>query len=99
MTRVHDMGGRFGDGPVRPEPEDAPVRTVHLQESIHGEEDGPHAWAWSRDDVSYLYVLMPIRGGDRNVAFDSLADWRNGEQGDVPEGVEEVSGGEGPEEV
>jgi nitrile hydratase beta subunit len=23
MTRVHDMGGRFGDGPVRPEPEDA----------------------------------------------------------------------------
>ncbi|MDU8913256.1 nitrile hydratase subunit beta [Aestuariicoccus sp. MJ-SS9] len=25
MTRVHDMGGRFGDGPVRPEPEDAPV--------------------------------------------------------------------------
>lgn len=21
MTRVHDMGGRFGDGPVRPEPE------------------------------------------------------------------------------
>ncbi|WP_170446660.1 nitrile hydratase subunit beta [Ruegeria arenilitoris] len=25
MTRVHDMGGRFGDGPVRPEPEDALV--------------------------------------------------------------------------
>ncbi|KUJ79883.1 nitrile hydratase subunit beta [Ruegeria profundi] len=25
MTRVHDMGGRFGDGPVRPEAEDAPV--------------------------------------------------------------------------
>nr|WP_321253691.1 nitrile hydratase subunit beta [uncultured Ruegeria sp.] len=25
MTRVHDMGGRFGDGPVRPEPEDGPV--------------------------------------------------------------------------
>ncbi|EEE36674.1 nitrile hydratase, beta subunit [Rhodobacteraceae bacterium KLH11] len=25
MTRVHDMGGRFGDGPVNPEPEDAPV--------------------------------------------------------------------------
>ncbi|KUJ85624.1 nitrile hydratase subunit beta [Ruegeria marisrubri] len=25
MTRVHDMGGRFGDGPVRPEPEGAPV--------------------------------------------------------------------------
>jgi len=25
MTRVHDMGGRFGDGPVHPEPEDAPV--------------------------------------------------------------------------
>lgn len=24
MTRVHDMGGRFGDGPVCPEPEDAP---------------------------------------------------------------------------
>lgn len=22
MTRVHDMGGRFGDGPVTPEPED-----------------------------------------------------------------------------
>ena len=25
MTRVHDMGGRFGDGPVNPEPQDAPV--------------------------------------------------------------------------
>ncbi|TMV09557.1 nitrile hydratase subunit beta [Ruegeria sediminis] len=25
MTRAHDMGGRFGDGAVRPEPEDAPV--------------------------------------------------------------------------
>ncbi|AVO36487.1 nitrile hydratase subunit beta [Pukyongiella litopenaei] len=25
MTRVHDMGGRFGDGPVRPDPEQAPV--------------------------------------------------------------------------
>ncbi|MBO9446244.1 nitrile hydratase subunit beta [Ruegeria sp. R14_0] len=25
MTRVHDMGGRFGDGPVHPEPDDAPV--------------------------------------------------------------------------
>ncbi|SLN57647.1 Low-molecular weight cobalt-containing nitrile hydratase subunit beta [Falsiruegeria litorea R37] len=25
MTRVHDMGGRFGDGPVAPEGEDAPV--------------------------------------------------------------------------
>ncbi|MAY44236.1 MAG: nitrile hydratase subunit beta [Rhodobacteraceae bacterium] len=24
MTRVHDMGGRFGDGPVEPEAEDAP---------------------------------------------------------------------------
>ncbi|UWQ78005.1 nitrile hydratase subunit beta [Leisingera sp. S132] len=25
MTRVHDMGGRFGDGPVLPEDENAPV--------------------------------------------------------------------------
>ncbi|AUQ54956.1 nitrile hydratase subunit beta [Phaeobacter inhibens] len=25
MSRVHDMGGRFGDGPVKPEPQDAPV--------------------------------------------------------------------------
>ncbi len=25
MTRVHDMGGRFGDGPVNPEAEDAPI--------------------------------------------------------------------------
>lgn len=25
MTRVHDMGGRFGDGAINPEPEDAPV--------------------------------------------------------------------------
>ena len=25
MTRVHDMGGRFGDGPVLPEAPDAPV--------------------------------------------------------------------------
>lgn len=25
MTRVHDMGGRFGDGPINPESEDAPV--------------------------------------------------------------------------
>lgn len=25
MSRVHDMGGRFGDGAVRPSPEDAPV--------------------------------------------------------------------------
>jgi nitrile hydratase len=25
MTRVHDMGGRFGDGPVKPEAADAPV--------------------------------------------------------------------------
>lgn len=25
MSRVHDMGGRFGDGPVVPEPEDGPV--------------------------------------------------------------------------
>ncbi|MFW8636325.1 nitrile hydratase subunit beta [Cribrihabitans pelagius] len=25
MTRVHDIGGRFGDGPVTPEPEEAPV--------------------------------------------------------------------------
>ncbi len=32
MTRVHDMGGRFGDGPVSPEPEDAPV----FAEDWHG---------------------------------------------------------------
>lgn len=25
MTRVHDMGGRFGDGPIDPEAEDAPI--------------------------------------------------------------------------
>ena len=25
MTRVHDIGGRFGDGPINPEAEDAPV--------------------------------------------------------------------------
>ncbi|WP_370304323.1 nitrile hydratase subunit beta [Pseudooceanicola sp.] len=25
MTRIHDMGGRFGDGPVQPEREDGPV--------------------------------------------------------------------------
>lgn len=25
MSRVHDMGGRFGDGPIRPEPDGAPV--------------------------------------------------------------------------
>lgn len=25
MTRVHDMGGRFGDGPISPEAENAPV--------------------------------------------------------------------------
>ena len=25
MTRAHDMGGRFGDGPVLPDGEDAPV--------------------------------------------------------------------------
>ncbi|MDP5216819.1 nitrile hydratase subunit beta [Ruegeria sp. 2205SS24-7] len=25
MTRVHDMGGRFGDGPVMPDPEGAPI--------------------------------------------------------------------------
>ena len=25
MTRIHDMGGRFGDGPVTPEAEDAPI--------------------------------------------------------------------------
>ncbi len=25
MSRVHDMGGRFGDGAVTPEPEDAPI--------------------------------------------------------------------------
>ncbi|MDG1430901.1 MAG: nitrile hydratase subunit beta, partial [Paracoccaceae bacterium] len=25
MTRVHDMGGRFGDGAVIPDAEDAPV--------------------------------------------------------------------------
>ncbi|KII14947.1 nitrile hydratase subunit beta [Phaeobacter sp. S60] len=25
MSRVHDMGGRFGDGPVTPEPQGAPV--------------------------------------------------------------------------
>ena len=25
MSRVHDMGGRFGDGPVEPDAEDAPV--------------------------------------------------------------------------
>ncbi len=32
MTRVHDMGGRFGDGPVNPEPQDAPV----FAEDWHG---------------------------------------------------------------
>ncbi|WP_282168586.1 nitrile hydratase subunit beta [Ruegeria atlantica] len=32
MTRVHDMGGRFGDGPVHPEPDDAPV----FAEDWHG---------------------------------------------------------------
>lgn len=25
MTRIHDMGGRFGDGPVQPEGEDEPI--------------------------------------------------------------------------
>lgn len=32
MTRVHDMGGRFGDGPVVPDAEDAPV----FAEDWHG---------------------------------------------------------------
>ena len=32
MTRVHDMGGRFGDGPINPEPNDAPV----FAEGWHG---------------------------------------------------------------
>lgn len=32
MTRVHDMGGRFGDGPVVPEAEDSPV----FAEDWHG---------------------------------------------------------------
>ncbi|WP_420584358.1 nitrile hydratase subunit beta [Ruegeria sp.] len=32
MTRVHDMGGRFGDGPINHEPEDAPV----FAEEWHG---------------------------------------------------------------
>ncbi|WP_037307609.1 nitrile hydratase subunit beta [Ruegeria halocynthiae] len=32
MTRVHDMGGRFGDGPVTPEPEEGPV----FAEDWHG---------------------------------------------------------------
>ncbi len=32
MSRVHDMGGRFGDGPVQPAPEDAPV----FAEAWHG---------------------------------------------------------------
>ncbi|MDJ0820863.1 MAG: nitrile hydratase subunit beta [Paracoccaceae bacterium] len=32
MSRVHDMGGRFGDGPVVPEPQDALV----FDESWHG---------------------------------------------------------------
>ncbi len=32
MSRVHDMGGRFGDGPVHPEPADAPV----FEEAWHG---------------------------------------------------------------
>ncbi|ATF17698.1 nitrile hydratase subunit beta [Phaeobacter gallaeciensis] len=32
MSRVHDMGGRFGDGPVNPEPQDAPV----FAEDWHG---------------------------------------------------------------
>jgi nitrile hydratase len=32
MTRVHDMGGRFGDGPINPEPNDAPV----FAEDWHG---------------------------------------------------------------
>ena len=32
MSRVHDMGGRFGDGPVMPAPEDAPV----FAEDWHG---------------------------------------------------------------
>ena len=25
MSRVHDMGGRFGDGPVKPDDPDTPV--------------------------------------------------------------------------
>jgi nitrile hydratase beta subunit len=32
MSRIHDMGGRFGDGPVLPEPEDDPV----FHEGWHG---------------------------------------------------------------
>lgn len=32
MTRVHDMGGRFGDGAVVPDPEDAPV----FEQDWHG---------------------------------------------------------------
>lgn len=32
MTRVHDMGGRFGDGPVIPDAEDSPV----FAEDWHG---------------------------------------------------------------
>lgn len=32
MTRVHDMGGRFGDGPIKPEAESVPV----FAEDWHG---------------------------------------------------------------
>lgn len=31
MTRVHDMGGRFGDGPVVPEPQGIPVLEAEWQ--------------------------------------------------------------------
>jgi len=58
------------------EEEDMPLRTRCLRESIHGEEDGPHAWAWMRDGVSYLYVLMPMHCGDKGLSLETLGGWR-----------------------
>ena len=75
------------------EAEGAPVRTMYLGEAIHEEEDGPHAWAWTRGDVSYLYCLMPMMGGDGEISFDSLEGWRGEEA--VQEASEGVPGGEG----
>ncbi len=52
MTRAHDMGGRFGDGPVRPE-----LENVVFDSYWHARRARDYTGVWISGDYG---ILMPL---------------------------------------
>ena len=62
MTRIHDMGGRFGDGPVTPDDADAQVfpQDWHARALALTLAAGALG-RWNIDALSLIHISEPTR--------------------------------------